>query len=237
MSSEPYTAIQDISWPALHTKDGDHWLPRLILAPLSIFLKTKARTDTVNRLFDSKHVNDLRLITATAFVLALVVLGLASYSAWQVYDLDWNLKTGTTDAQQHIQRLVHAGALFFKLFAPALAIFGAVLTWAYQRGGNRLGVVDLFACEIDTTCRVVLILDTIESLRSADDDRKTLAHDSFPEAYFPILGSNSSDLQSLEAEVVVNITAFYTYIKRPGMHSEGHVVLAMRSSATSSRGT
>jgi hypothetical protein len=39
------------------------------------------------------------------------------------------------------------------------------------------------------------------------------AHFDSQENYFPILDGNSGDLQSLEASVVVNITAFYTFMK------------------------
>ena len=33
------------------------------------------------------------------------------------------------------------------------------------------------------------------------------------ENYFPVFESNSKDLQALEAQVVIDITAFYTYMK------------------------
>src|SRR5262249_13828726 len=33
------------------------------------------------------------------------------------------------------------------------------LTWAYQTGLKRLGVVDLFGCEISVICRVCLVVD------------------------------------------------------------------------------
>jgi uncharacterized membrane protein len=46
-------------------------------------------------------------------------------------------------------------------FAPAVVVFGAILAWAYQVGSARLGVVDLFACEIDTLCRMTTIVDMV----------------------------------------------------------------------------
>jgi hypothetical protein len=38
--------------------------------------------------------------------------------------------------------------------SPALTIYGAVSARAYLSASSRLGVVDLFACEIITLCRV-----------------------------------------------------------------------------------
>src|SRR6202034_1158314 len=56
---------------------------------------------------------------------------------------------------------VAATGMLFKVFTPVLVVFGAVLTWAYQVGSARLGVVDLFACEISTLCRVTTIVNTV----------------------------------------------------------------------------
>ena len=121
--------------------------------------------------------------------------------------------------------LGHGLGDFLKTSAAALGLFAAVIAWAYQRGSARLGVVDLFACEISTLCRVATLVDTAK--RSIDEYREgwslpeqRAGHAPAPshsfsstEDYFPIFGSNSRDLQSLEARVVINITAFYTYMK------------------------
>src|SRR4051794_4032607 len=42
----------------------------------------------------------------------------------------------------------HAG------FGGVTAVLGLVLSCVYQTGSKRLGVVDLFACEISAICRV-----------------------------------------------------------------------------------
>jgi hypothetical protein len=114
---------------------------------------------------------------------------------------------------------------FLKNFAAPLGVLSAVIAWAYQRGSARLGVVDLFACEISTLCRVATLVDTakrcIEDYETGWDPPEQPARGapltshpfSSSEDYFPIFGSNSRDLQSLEARVVINITAFYTYMK------------------------
>jgi hypothetical protein len=44
-------------------------------------------------------------------------------------------------------------------FAPALPIYAAVIAWTYLTAATRLGVVDLFACEMRTVCRVGTAFD------------------------------------------------------------------------------
>ncbi len=116
------------------------------------------------------------------------------------------------------------------------AAVGAICAWSYKVGSARLGVVDLFACEICTLCRVTTVIDTVGRLMSrlqqgdesaskteasprdgSTNDDRTNAPQSMQftsvENYFPVFESNSRDLQSLEARVVINITSFYTYMK------------------------
>ena len=114
---------------------------------------------------------------------------------------------------------------FLDKFGPTLGVLAAVIAWAYQKGSARLGVVDLFACEISTLCRVTTIVDAAK--RYVDEYSREEALFAEPAAltnapttqfsssedYFPIFDTNSRDLQYLEEEVVINITAFYTYMK------------------------
>ena len=114
---------------------------------------------------------------------------------------------------------------FLAFFGPVLFIFCAVLAWTYQVGSARLGVIDLFACEISTLCRIATILDTVrrqvdkfEQGRSAeapglDGSQMVASPFTSQENYFPVFESNAPALQTLEARVVINITAFYTYMK------------------------
>jgi len=199
--------------------------PKRILKPISVFLLTGDETDTVDRLFDSKHVNDLRLIAATAFVVLLLVFLVASAAALYVFIVNLPPAGTAPGAKAAVDPFTSAADIFFKSLAPTFAVFGAVLTWAYQSGSARLGVVDLFACEIDTLCRVITVVDMVgNQTRKFDFDPskgapegtdKTASPAQFDsqEDYFPILANNSRDLQSLEANVVVNITAFYTFMK------------------------
>jgi hypothetical protein len=102
---------------------------------------------------------------------------------------------------------------------------GAAVAWAYQTASARLGVVDLFACEISTLCRVGTLFDigkryveqydTPPPEKRGANDKRPAGSASFvsQEDYFPVFSNNARDLQVLEASVVNNITAFYTYMK------------------------
>ena len=110
------------------------------------------------------------------------------------------------------------------LFPPIALAIGAVVAWSYRTAGLRLGVVDLFACEIDCLCRVGTILDVASryvnlydtpsnDLALSSDVNSQSVNLESKEEYFPVFNNNSKDLQMLEAAVVTNITAFYTYMK------------------------
>lgn len=197
-----------------------------LLKPIARLLQTGDPGATVNRLFRSQHVEDLRLIIAVALigVLLALVIGVPLSLENVVVDSWSNIATRRTD--WIFLRLGFAAArTFLSFFAPVLAVFGAVLAWAYQVGSARLGVVDLFACEISTLCRVATVVDTVRRYVDMFDEGPPvwpadtggphgLAHQfTSQENYFPVFESNTRDLQTLEARVVINITAFYTYMK------------------------
>jgi hypothetical protein len=87
---------------------------------------------TLFRFFRSKHVVDLKALATLA---VLILIG----HACLVY--------------------FHYHADFPKYLAPAVPVYGAVIAWAYLTASTRLGVVDLFACEIGTLCRVGTAFD------------------------------------------------------------------------------
>jgi hypothetical protein len=192
-------------------------IPKWLLEPIGRLLRTGDPAATVDRLFVSEHVKDLRLIIAFALIALLVALvfgvpGSLAYS-WVFHDKHWSS-----------QVVFSALGAFLAFYTPMFGIFGAVLAWAYQAGSARLGIVDLFACEIDTLCRVALVADSvarsIETFEHCLPGRNGAAnsisparHFTFEENYFPVFENNTRDLQALEARVVVNITAFYSYMK------------------------
>ena len=191
-------------WRALVGKDED--------------LDARDAASTFFRLFRSKHVLDLKVILYAACILVGVCLVIAA--CWAIFG--------------------GVAALFdFKGPPPAVAlvgsvvpISGAIMAWAYLTASKRLGVVDLFACEIATLCRVGTIFNVgqqrVETWRRIDErktmDPQTRSITRSPrspapgnyvsqEDYFPIFDANSQDLETLEALVVGHITEFYTYMK------------------------
>ena len=167
----------------------------------------------MDRLFTSQHVTDLQLVVALSFV--------AVSAVFVIKALVMVLENVHSLLTLHFWLMAATGVL--TSFGPVLAVFGAVLAWAYQAGSARLGVVDLFACEIDTLCRVTLVLDVVHhQVERFDQAAPALPasathaparHFTSDENYFPVFANNTKDLEALEASVVTNITAFYTYMK------------------------
>jgi hypothetical protein len=187
-----------------------------ILEPLARHLMTGEPSATIDRLFSSEHVKDLRLIVAVTIFGAFLVL------VWGlVFSIDevWVAKPEWT----LFPKIIGGLAKFITFAAPILGVLGVVLAWAYQAGSARLGVVDLFACEISTLCRVATVADTAhrysEKYRKAPPPKSVTetkaASQTFAskEEYFPVFENSTKDLQALEARVVINVTAFYTYMK------------------------
>jgi hypothetical protein len=115
--------------------------------------------------------------------------------------------------------LIHRN--FFEYFkfvityvGPSITIYGAVLAWAYLSASSRLGVVDLFASEVITICRVGTAFDIGKYYVDQYYERSAITATSLSkEDYFPVYENNSRDLQLLESSVVTNLTGFYTYMK------------------------
>jgi hypothetical protein len=149
---------------------------------------------TFIRLAKSEHVADLQLIFWTSCVLMLA--GSIFVTTWH----KWVDSSGVIGSTTLISAIVGVG-------------FG-VLAWAYQTGSARLGVVDLFACEITTICRVVTIAETAPRYVQLYSNPPPLPmnFDSH-EHYSPVFDKNSKDLEVLEARVVGRVTEFYTYLK------------------------
>jgi hypothetical protein len=172
-------------------------------------------SSTIYRFFRSKHVVDLKFfaqIAALIGVIALLILLMKGMFVWH----------GTDNVGKPLIRTVDA---FVVDAGKILGLVGVVLVWAYRSACTRLGVVDLFACEIGTLCRVGTIFEIGEKYvaqykhgpgAGPSGTEQRIARDSAfvsQEEYFPVFQNNNHDLQLLEAEVVNNITEFYTYMK------------------------
>jgi hypothetical protein len=195
--------------------------PQWLLKPFSALLKTGEPASSIDRLFVSRHVKDLRLIAAAASISILLILAIGLIlSIWIATE------QSPTDQQSTVlHRWLIEVQGFGQFFVPVLAVFGAILTWVYQVGAARLGVVDLFACEIATLCRVAAAVDTVRNYVQRFEGGPPVEHEGHgnphlpasrftsEESYFPVFEGATRDLESLEANVVINITAFYTYMK------------------------
>ena len=121
--------------------------------------------------------------------------------------------------------IIKVSVTFVTAAGAAFGILSAVVAWVYRDGSERLGVVDLFACEISTLCKVATVVDTAHrnvvqfcagpppTITKELGTSQAAAHFTSQENYFPVFEANNKYLQKLEARVVINITAFYTYMK------------------------
>jgi hypothetical protein len=139
------------------------------------------------RLLTSNHVKDLQVIVQCTFVfwaIAVIIIIFAEH----------NIET-------------HA------MLGTLTVVAGGVLSWVYQTGSNRLGTVDLFACEISAICRSCFVVDL---------GRATVAMLSQPfgqnprnfasvEQYTPVCDKVLPDLQPLGVTVIEAVTEFYNY--------------------------
>jgi hypothetical protein len=173
-----------------------------------LFGYNKDSAETFDRLIHSKHVGDLRgiaLVTVGAAIFAIVGLSI----------------TAATARMSPYEIIVSIGAVF--------AGIGGIIAWCYQTGSGRLGIVDLFACEITTLCRICTVTGLADTCIEAfeldasgnqppDDGkikrvREAFSHFDSSETYTPVFDANAKDLQPLSVKVVTNITAYYTFWK------------------------
>jgi hypothetical protein len=200
------------------------------LSPFHILrqLSERKESSTFERLKSSQHVADLRLIFSVTLIIMIAASVLAVLFCFEHQVMtNWKaIKTGQDG--WILPQLIFAAIGDSGAFIGAVGAVGCgVLAWTYQTGSARLGVVDLFACEIATLCRVAAVVDMVpryialfragpgssEPLHTIDGDMPTDGRFTSQESYFPVFESSVKDLQPLEAGVVDNVTAFYTYMK------------------------
>ena len=178
------------------------------------------QSSTFRRLLSSQHVRDLRWIFAATMAVMLYVVVWHAIVAWNFWPFPElrDLVGVEPEQNQEMER---------KLVGAVLLACGWILAWTYQTGSKRLGVVDLFGCEIVTLCRVGTIVDLVPKLIAAHEKLSSpapapasghqqeigLGRFTSQENYFPVFEGNNKDLQILEADVVINVTEFYTYMK------------------------
>src|SRR5256885_510711 len=119
----------------------------------ALFGYNRYSAKTLDRLLYSSHVDDLRVVarvSSYAAFLAIVYL-LVVYNAFDVsrslaeyWGIGRSLPTWEVPAKEALVPI--GGAIF--------AALGGIIAWCYKTGSSRLGMVDLFACEITTLCRI-----------------------------------------------------------------------------------
>ena len=207
-SSEGTSALSGLSFRALF---------RAAFLRPSAKLTPAEAASTIYRFFRSKHVVDLKL-----FAMIAIVIGTGSFLVICLKGILLLLQ------QHHIQTGSSFDPILDALAADAgkvLGVSGIIVAWAYRSACTRLGVVDLFACEVGTLCRVGSLFNIGRKyIAEYDADRSARPQGIVPqraqpasfvseEEYFPVFQNNTGDLQLLEATVVKNITEFYTYMK------------------------
>jgi hypothetical protein len=200
-------------------------LARTLLKPIEQLVRTGDSAATIDRLFVSRHVGDVRYVVASGVgaVVLVLIFGLLLAFEYQIGDHWKEIHRHSHWYWLHVAFL--AAGSFLTVFAPVLVGFCGLVAWAYQVGSVRLGVVDLFACEISTLCRVTTVLETVRHFIGrceqpsaakpavADPPTQPVHPFTSEESYFTVFETSTRDLQTLEAKVVINITAFYTYMK------------------------
>jgi hypothetical protein len=201
-----------------------------VLSPFAILrqLRIGKESSTFVRLGRSRHVADLRLIFSVTVILMIVgaIAAVAFCFEYQVITT-WPQEHDNRSFWVSVKLALSAISASAPYVGAIVALGGGVLAWTYQTGSARLGVVDLFACEIATLCRVGAVMDMVQRYINlfeqgpqagqqhvvdgempADTSRFTSQ-----ESYFPVFDASVKDLQALEADVVKHVTAFYTYMK------------------------
>ena len=214
-----------LSFAALWKATG--WIP-------DADLSAAESASTLYRVFRSKHVRDLKLILTIALIVCLshvslvLLIGLINAVNFFLFTPEQSTplanliyiysppKAPLPKWEQVFIALSEYISFMFRYIGPGIPIYGIIIAWAYQSASKRLGIIDLFACEIGTLCRVGTIFDI--GKRYVDgyfNPEKSASSGAFvsKEEYFPVFENNSRDLELLEATVVNYITEFYTYMK------------------------
>jgi hypothetical protein len=199
-------------------------------------LKKSGQSATLVRLFESKHVRDLKLIAGMA--IWLIILGMIIIAGGFVYDMTHSHEHATSTTLNQTGINPEAIGKLATTLGALVGVGSLVVAWVYRTASIRLGVVDLFASEITTLCRVGTVVGMAERSIAAfnytptGESAEVLTGDHYvphrfvsEENYFPVFANNSRDLEVLEANVVINVAAFYTYMKvlRDYLRSVGEI--------------
>jgi hypothetical protein len=99
------------------------------------------------------------------------------------------------------------------LQAGLLTVAGGIVSWAYQAANTRFGVVDIFAAEIATLCRVAAVSEFIPHYIELYDKQRQFPVINAPRDYLAVFNNNACDLEVLDGDVARFVTQFYVHMK------------------------
>lgn len=100
-----------------------------------------------------------------------------------------------------------------ELGVAVLTIAAGVIGWTYQSANTRFGVVDIFAAEIATLCRVAGVDDFIPKYVRLFQAQREFPKGEAPRDYLAVFNNNAKDLETLDGDVARYVTQFYVHMK------------------------
>jgi hypothetical protein len=152
----------------------------------------------IKRFRTSPHCRDLLCIAAIAFFFAVCL-------AVPVADSTYHWFSTALEASSD----KGASELYLALLGIALGVIG----WAYQSANTRFGVVDIFAAEIATLCRVAAVAEFIPNYIRGYNGGDAFPPVKFDQDYLIVFNENAKDLEVLDGDVVRYVTQYYIYMK------------------------
>jgi hypothetical protein len=99
------------------------------------------------------------------------------------------------------------------LQAGLMTVAGGIISWAYQAANTRFGVVDVFAAEIATLCRVAAVAEFIPHYIDLYDKQRQFPPVNAPRDYLIVFNNNARELEILDGDVARFVTQFYVHMK------------------------
>jgi len=99
------------------------------------------------------------------------------------------------------------------LQAGLLTVAGGIISWTYQAANTRFGVVDIFAAEIATLCRVAAVNEFMVHYVELYDRKRQFPVVNAPRDYLAVFNNNAKDLEVLDGDVARFVTQFYVHMK------------------------
>jgi hypothetical protein len=172
--------------------------------------KRKGFVAHIGRFCYSRHTRDLLAIALVTLAAAFFAPGVALYivSHW------WKASSPAFPGLLPlILNGVPAETIPVELQVALFTIAAGVIGWAYQSANTRFGVVDIFAAEIATLCRVAVVGDFMPKYVALFEKRRAFPQNPAPRDYIAVFNNNAKDLEVLDGDVARYVTQFYVHMK------------------------